>query len=119
VCTLLQGRRSNDRKMYRVTPHSEWRSKQFTEEFEALAFPLMGAMKVKRACQILGESDSRMWLMLIAGVKAAHARLSFDNVVWLRADEMVRSEGRKYLTVFADRNAKWVLVAKPGKDYFV
>jgi hypothetical protein len=32
-------------------------------------------MPVKRAGQILGESDTRMWRMLFAHVKAAHARL--------------------------------------------
>jgi hypothetical protein len=48
----------------------------------------MREMPVKRAGQILGESDTRMWRMLFAHVKEAHARLSFDNVVWVGADEM-------------------------------
>jgi transposase-like protein len=47
-------------------------------------------MPVKRAGQILGESDTRMWRMLFAHVKAAYERLSFDNVVWVGADEMNR-----------------------------
>jgi transposase len=73
-------------------------------------------MPVKRAGQILGESDTRMWRMLFAHVKAAHARLSFDNVVWVGADEMNRRKGHNYLTVFADLLAKRVLFATPGKD---
>jgi len=40
-----------------------------------------------------------MWRMLSAHVKAAHARLSFDNVVWVGADEMNRRKGHNYLTV--------------------
>ena len=73
-------------------------------------------MPVKRAGQILGESDTRMWRTLFAHVKAAHARLSFDNVVWVGADEMNRRKGHNYLTVFADLLAKRVLFATPGKD---
>jgi transposase len=76
----------------------------------------MREMPVKRAGQILGESDTRMWRMLFAHVKAAHARLSFDTVVWVGADEMNRRKGHNYLTVFADLVAKRVLFATPGKD---
>jgi transposase len=54
--------------------------------------------------------------MLFAHVKAAHSRLSFDNVVWLGADEMNRRKGHNYLTVFADLVAKRGLFATPGKD---
>ncbi len=54
--------------------------------------------------------------MLFAHVQAAHARLSFENVVWVGADEMNRRKVHNYLTVFADLVAKRVLFAKPGKD---
>jgi transposase len=116
VCALPRGRRGDDGKVYRVTPPWEGRSKHFTQEFEAFALTLMREMPVKRAGQILGESDSRMWRMLFAHVKAAHARLSFDNVVWVGADEMNRRKGQNYLTVFADLLAKRGLFATPGKD---
>ena len=62
---------------------SEGRSKHFTQKFEAFALTLMREMPVKRAGQILGESDTRMWRMSPAHLKAAHARLSFDNEVWV------------------------------------
>jgi hypothetical protein len=51
----------------------------------------MREMPVKRAGQIFGESNARMWRMLFAQVKAAYKRLSFENVVWVRADEMNRN----------------------------
>jgi hypothetical protein len=54
--------------------------------------------------------------MLFAHVKAAYERLSFENVVWVGADEMNRRKGHNYLTVFADLLAKRVLFATPGKD---
>jgi len=76
----------------------------------------MREMPVKRAGHILGESDTRMWRMLSAHVKAAHARLSFDKVVWVGADEMNRRKGHNYLTVFADLMTKRVPFATPGKD---
>jgi hypothetical protein len=105
VCALPRRRRSNDGKVYRVTPPWEGRSRHFTQEFEAFAVTLMREMPVKRAGRIFGESDTRMWRMLFAHVKAAHARLSFDTVVWVGADEMNRRKGHNYLTVFADLGA--------------
>jgi transposase len=116
VCALPRGRRGDDSKVYPVTPPWEGRSKHFTQEFEAFALTLMREMPVKRAGQILGESDTRMWRMLFVHVKAAHARLSFDNVVWVGGDEMNRRKGHNYLTVFADLLTKRVLFATPGKD---
>ena len=76
-------------------------------------------MPVKRAGRILGESDSRMWRMLFAHVKAAHAFWGFGNMVWVGADEMNRRKGNNYLTVFADLLAKKVLFETPGKDVSV
>jgi transposase len=116
VCALPRGRRGNDGKVYRVTLLWEGGSKHFTQEFEAFAVTLMREMPVKRACQILGESDTRMWRMPFVQVNAAYRRLSFDTVVWVGADEMNRRKGHNYLTVFADLVAKRVLFGTPGKD---
>ena len=63
VCAAGE-RRSDDGKVYRVPPSWEGRSKHFTQEFEAFAVTLMREIPVKRAGQILGESDTRMWRML-------------------------------------------------------
>jgi len=119
VCALPRGCRSNNGKVFRVTPPWEGRSKHFTQKFEAFAVTLMREMPVKRAGQILGESDTRMWRMLFARGKAAYARLSFDTVVWVGAGEMNRRKGHNYLTVFADLMAKRVLFATPCKDALV
>ncbi len=51
-------------------------AKHFTQKFEACAVTLTREMPVKRPGQILGESDTRMWRMLFANVKAAYQRLS-------------------------------------------
>lgn len=117
VCALPRGRRASDSKVYRVTPPWEGRSKHFTKEFEAFALTLMREMPVKRAGEILKETDPRLWRMLFAHVEASHAQQSMENVVWVGADEMNRRKGHDYLTVFADLVEKRVLFAVPGKDF--
>jgi transposase len=42
--------------------------------------------------------------------------LSWEDVVWVGADEMNRKNGHNYLTVFVDLAAKRVLLAVEGKD---
>ena len=53
--------------------------------------------------------------MLFAHLKAAYEQLTFDNVVWVEADEMNLRKGHNYLTVLGDLIAKWVLFATLGK----
>ncbi len=57
--------------MYRVTPPLDGRSKHLIQDFEAFVLTLLREMEVKRAGQILGKSESKMWRMLLAYVKAA------------------------------------------------
>ncbi len=71
----------------------------------------MREMLVKRAGQILGETDSRTLRMLVAHVKAANARFSFGNLVWVGADKMNRRNGHNYLTAFADLMINRVIFA--------
>ena len=86
------------------------------QEFEAFALILMREMPVKKAGEILGETDHKLWRMLFAHVDAAWAELSWENVVWAGADEMNRRKGHNYLTVFVDLETKRVLLAVEGKD---
>ncbi len=57
-----------------------------------------------------------MWPMLFGQIRAAHARLSFDDVVWVGSDELNRRKWHNYLTVFADLVAMKLLFATPGKE---
>jgi len=116
VSALPRGRRSKDGAIYRVTPPWEGRSKHFTKEFEAFALTLMREMPVKKAGEIMGETDQRLWRMLHAHVEAAHARTDWSEVVWVGADEMNRKKGHNYITVFADLVNKRVLFGTQGKD---
>lgn len=116
VSALPRGRRSQDGAVYRVTPPWEGRSKHFSKEFEAFALTLMREMPVKKAGEILGETDQRMWRMLHAHVGAARAQADWSEVVWVGADEMNRKKGHNYVTVFADLVQKRVLFGTEGKD---
>ena len=116
VCALPRGRCALDGKVYRVTPPWEGRSKHFTQEFEAFALTLMKEMPVKKAGEILGETDQRLWRMLFAHVEPAHQKMSLADLVWVGADEMNRRKGHNYITVFADLQEKRVVFATEGKD---
>lgn len=116
VSALPRGRRKEDGSIYRVTPPWEGRSKHFTKEFEAFALLLIREMPVKKAGEILGETDQRMWRMLHAHVEAAWRAADWSEVVWVGADEMNRKKGHNYLTVFADLAGKRVLLGVEGKD---
>lgn len=116
VCALPRGQCKECRKVYTVHAPWEGRSRGLTQEFEAFALTLMREMPVSKAGEILGESDQKLWRALFAHVDAAWTDLSWENVVWVGADEMNRKKGHNYLTVFVDLEAKRVLLATEGKD---
>lgn len=116
VCALPRGQCRSCQSVYTVRAPWEGRAKGLTQEFEAFALTLMREMPVQKAGEILGEDDHRLWRMLFAHVDAAWAELSWENVVWVGADEMNRKKGHNYLTVFVDLVAKRVLLAVEGKD---
>jgi transposase len=116
VCALPRGECKACHKVYTVRAPWEGRSRGLTQEFEAFALTLMREMPVNKAGEILGETDQKLWRALFAHVEAAWAELSWENVVWVGADEMNRRKGHNYLTVFVDLEAKRVLLAVEGKD---
>jgi transposase len=116
VCALPRGECQSCRKIYTVRAPWEGRSRGLTQEFEAFALTLMREMPVKKAGEILGETDQKLWRTLFAHVDAAWKELSWENVIWVGADEMNRRKGHNYLTVFVDLQAKRVLLAVEGKD---
>jgi transposase len=116
VTALPRGKRHEDGAIYRVTPPWEGRGKHFTKEFEAFALTLMREMPVKKAGEILGETDQRMWRLLHAHVEAAREQDDWSEVVWVGADEMNRKKGHNYVTVFADLVKRRVLFGEEGKD---
>jgi transposase len=116
VSALPRGQCRQCQKVYTVRAPWEGRSRGLTQEFEAFALTLMREMPVNKAGEILGETDQKLWRALFAHVDAAWADLSWEDVVWVGADEMNRKKGHNYLTVFVDLEAKRVLLAVEGKD---
>ena len=116
VCALPRGRCQACRKVYTVRAPWEGRSPHCTQEFEAFALTLGREMPVAKAATILGITDTKLWRIIFAHVDAAWADLSWEDVVWVGADEMNRRKGHNYLTVFVDLQAKRVLLAVEGKD---
>jgi transposase len=99
-----------------VTPPWEGKSKHLTKEFEAFALVLTREMPVRKASEILKESDQRLWRMILAHVDAAYKEADFSLVTCVGADEMSRRKGHHYVSVFFDMLAKRVLYATEGKD---
>jgi transposase len=116
VCALPRGKCKDCARVYTVRAPWEGRSRGLTQEFEAFALTLMREMPVSKAGDILGETDQKLWRALFAHVEAAWTDLSWENVIWVGADEMNRKKGHNYLTVFADLQARRVLLAVEGKD---
>jgi transposase len=103
-------------KVWTVSVPWQGKGKHFTKDFEAFALTLMREMPVRRAGEILGEGDTRLWRMLFHHVKAAHAALDLSELVHLGVDEMSIRKGHEYLTVFADLLERRVIFATEGKD---
>lgn len=116
LCNVPRGKCRQCGKVYRVAVPWEGRGKHFTPGFEGFALALMREMPVKKAAEIIQETDTRMWRVLFAHVEAAYAALDMSEVVWIGADEMNRRKGHHYLTVFADLMKKRVIFATEGKD---
>ena len=115
-CALPRARCKGCGKVWTVKAPWEGKGKHFTRDFEAFSLTLMREMPVKRAGRILGETDTRLWRMLLAHVKAAYTILDFSEVVHVGVDETDLRKGHSYLTVFADLAGRRVVFATEGKD---
>lgn len=116
LCAVPRGRCARCAHVYRVPVPWEGEGKHFTKEFEAFALTLLREMPVRKAGQIVGETDPRLWRMLLAHVAKAYAALDLSEVCWIGVDEMNCRKGHDYLTVFADLVKKRVIFATEGKD---
>ena len=92
-CALPRGKCLDCRHVYRVQPPWEGKGKHFSKEFEAFALTLCREMPVKRASDILGESDQSLWRMLKAYVSEAHEQLEMSKVTCVGVDEMSIAKG--------------------------
>ncbi len=88
----------------------------FTLLFEALIMELCAHMPVHSVCQIIKESDNKIWRMLEKYVDKALASEDYSHITAVGMDETSRAKGHKYITLFVDMlKGKTVHVAD-GKD---
>lgn len=116
TCRLPRGKCRQCGHIFRVRPPWEGLSTHFTKEFEAFALLLMHQMPMSRVAKLVGETDTRLWRMLVRHVKAAYAEADFSSVCCVGVDEMSVRKGHEYISVFADLVRKRVLFATEGKD---
>ena len=117
LCAPARARCKACRHVWRVPVPWEGEGKHFTRDFEAFALTLMREMPMKKAGDILGEGDTRLWRLLFKHVAKAYGALDLSGLVHLGVDEMNCRKGHHYLTVFADLVARRVVFATEGKDH--
>lgn len=117
LCAPPRARCGACRQVWRVPVPWEGEGKHFTRDFEAFALTLMREMPMKKAGEILGEHDTRLWRLLFAHVDKAYAALDLSELVHLGVDELNCRKGHNYLTVFADLVNRRVVFATEGKDH--
>ena len=119
LCAPPRARCTACRHVWQVPLPWEGLNKHFTRDFEAFALTLLREMPVKKAGDILGENDTRLWRMLFKHVDQAYAALDLSELVHLGVDEMNTRKGHHYLSVFADLVKRRVVFATEGKDHTV
>lgn len=89
----------------------------FTLLFEALILELCAHMPVHSVCQIINESDNKIWRLLEKYVDKALEFEDYSHITAIGMDETSRTKGHNYITLFVDMlKGKTVHVAE-GKDY--
>jgi transposase len=74
----------------------------FTLLMEALALLLCAEMPVEGVADLLGETDTRLWRVLIHYVEAAHGRSDWSQVRQIAVDETSARRGHRYVTNILD-----------------
>lgn len=89
----------------------------FTLLFEALILELCAHMPVHSVCQIINESDNKIWRLLEKYVDKALESEDYSHITAVGMDETSRTKRHKYITLFVDMlKGKTVHVAE-GKDH--
>ncbi|MCP4347129.1 MAG: ISL3 family transposase [Desulfobacterales bacterium] len=89
----------------------------FTLLFEALVIELCAHMPIHSVCQIINESDNKIWRLLEKYVDRALESEDYSHITAVGMDETSRTKGHNYITLFVDMlKGKTVHVAE-GKDH--
>ena len=89
----------------------------FTLLFEALIIEMCAHMPVHSVCQIISESDHKIWRILKKYVDRALESQDYSHITAVGMDETSRTKGHNYITLFVDMlKGKTVHVAE-GKGH--
>ena len=88
----------------------------FTLLFEAMVIILCKNMPVSSVARHVGENDTRLWRVLEYYVNTARDGLDMSNVSKIGVDETSWKPGHRFVTLFADLDARRVLFVTEGKD---
>jgi transposase len=106
-----------DGKTEIVSPPWAGLNSGFTLLFEALVLEMCAHMPVHSVCQIIGESDNKIWRLLGKYVDSALECEDLSHVTAVGMDETSRTKGHNYVSIFVDLlKARTVHVAE-GKDH--
>jgi len=89
----------------------------FTLLFEAFSMLLIESeMPVKRASNLMGIYDTRLWRIFGYWVSKAYNADDQKDVCTIGIDETSTRKGHNYVTIAVDMEKKRVIYATPGKD---
>lgn len=88
----------------------------FTLLFESLILQLAKAMPVHTLCNIINESDFKIWKMLHIYIKESRNNLDLSNIKFVGMDETSRKKGHNYITLFVDLEQARTIFITEGKD---
>ena len=93
----------------------------FTLLLESMILLLaQSGMTAAEVARVIGEYPQRIWRVLLDHVACAHERMNLEAVQVISVDEVCRTRGQNYLTIFSeprqDGRPTRVLLAVEGRD---
>jgi transposase len=106
-----------DGKTERISPPWDGISPGFSLLFEALVIEMCANMPVHCVCQIIGESDRKIWRLLAEYVSSALASQDCSAITAVGMDETSRAKGHNYVSLFVDMIERRTVHVAEGKDH--
>jgi transposase len=88
----------------------------FTLLLEALVMLLSAEMPVEGIADLLGETDTRLWRVLIYYVEQAQAKRDWSKVRRIAVDETSARRGHRYVTNVLDCDGRGLLLMLEGRS---
>jgi transposase len=88
----------------------------FTLLLEALVMLLSAEMPVEGIADLLGETDTRLWRVLIYYVEQAQAKRDWSKVRRIAVDETSARRGHRYVTNVLDCDGRGLLLMVEGRS---